>query len=167
MDVKELQAMLEKHPDLADVLTKAYAKAEARAKADKLRKAVEPLRKAAQTLVSKEFEPGWTGKIVIEIGDFATSPEVRILQRFERDHKTSYRRIFATAITKNGKRGGEVAVIDQNHKLAGKIFKNTGELAKALGLPENSHGPYNALRSAGYHKNKFWAYVADLDQPNN
>ncbi len=164
MNAKELLAMLEKYPELADTLEKAYAKAEAKAKADRIRKEIEPLRVAAQTVIAKNFEPGWEGKIVIDFDGSAISPIVTVAQRFERDHKTSYRRVFTT-VTRNsiGKRGGAVRVIKEDHELFGQEFANTGELADALGLPENEHGPYNALRSAGYNKNEFWAYVADLE----
>jgi len=161
MNTEDLLAMLEKYPELADTLEKAYAKAEAKAKSEKLRKAIQPLRTAAQTFVSQNLEPGWQGRIVVEIGDFATSPEVRVLQRFENGDKTSYKRIFATAISKNGKRGGKVTVIQEDHKLYGQIFDNTGALAKALGLEEHQYGPYNALRQAKYLRGKFWDYVKE------
>ena len=168
MDVKELQAMLQKYPDLGEILRDAYTKKELKRKQDKIRKEAKPFRVIGQRFVSRNFEPGWEGRIVIEIGDFATSPIVKIYQRNEKGDKTTYKRIWTSAVVKkNGKRGGAVRVIKEDHELFGKEFKNTGELADALSLPENAHGPYNALRAAGYNKNEFWAYVADLDQPNN
>ena len=157
-------AYLKTHPKAIKSVLADKEKAERVSKHEAMRKKFAPMCTAVSREVSMALEAGWCGRIVFDFSENATSPEINVKTRIDvaGNGKVIFRKVYnstKTARTRSKGNGGAVRVIMAGHRLENQEFASTQALAVALNLPENANGPYNALRTAGYNKGTFWAYV--------